>query len=176
MKKNEDINNLIDGCKKGDKQCFSELIKLYSPRIYGYFYRQTGRKSVSEDLLSELFVKLVRKIGSFKGDNFDGWIFRVSANIFYDYLRAKQKQQRLIEQQQREFREPRGVRSSDEEYFDILQKELNGLDEDTRNIIVLKYYSGLSFKEIAEMRGEPIGTTLSKAHRGIKKLRELMVK
>jgi len=51
---------------------------------------------------------------------------------------------------------------------------LSRLDADTRDLIVLRYYSELSFKEIAEMRSEPLGTALSKLHRGLKKLRELM--
>jgi RNA polymerase sigma-70 factor (ECF subfamily) len=55
-----------------------------------------------------------------------------------------------------------------------LQVQLGKLDTDTRELIMLRFYSQASFKKIAEMRSEPIGTTLSKLHRGLKKLRELM--
>jgi len=55
-----------------------------------------------------------------------------------------------------------------------LQIQLEKLDAETRELIMLRFYSQLSFKEMAEMRGEPIGTTLSKVHRGLKKLRERM--
>jgi DNA-directed RNA polymerase specialized sigma24 family protein len=58
--------------------------------------------------------------------------------------------------------------------LDKLQVQLNRLDADTRDLILLRFYSELSFKEIAELRSEPIGTALSKLHRGLKKLRELM--
>ena len=58
--------------------------------------------------------------------------------------------------------------------LDKLQVHLNRLDADTRDLILLRFYSELSFKEIAELRSEPIGTALSKLHRGLKKLRELM--
>jgi RNA polymerase sigma-70 factor (ECF subfamily) len=67
-------------------------------------------------------------------------------------------------------------RTSDEgeDRLDKLQVQLNRLDADTRDLILLRFYSELSFKEIAELRSEPIGTALSKLHRGLKKLRELM--
>ena len=63
---------------------------------------------------------------------------------------------------------------SDNNKFDDLQMNLEKLDFETRQLIMLRYYSQLSFKEIARMRSEPIGTTLSKVHRGLKKLRKLM--
>ena len=52
--------------------------------------------------------------------------------------------------------------------------KLERLDEQTRELILLRFYSQLSFKEIAKMRGEPIGTVMSKVHRGVRRLRELM--
>jgi RNA polymerase sigma-70 factor (ECF subfamily) len=72
-----------------------------------------------------------------------------------------------------ELNEPR-FSDDGEERLDKLQVQLNRLDADTRDLILLRFYSGLSFKEIAELRSEPIGTALSKLHRGLKKLRELM--
>lgn len=62
----------------------------------------------------------------------------------------------------------------DNEVFDKLQSQLGKLDADTQEVIMLRFYSQLSFKDIAKLRGEPIGTTLSKAHRGLKKLKDLM--
>ena len=57
---------------------------------------------------------------------------------------------------------------------DELQLYLSKLDNDTSDLLMLRYFSQLSFKEIAELRCEPIGTTLAKVHRGLKRLRELM--
>ena len=143
MAKSEDLARIIEGCKDGDQSCFSRLIDVYSRQLYGYFYRLTGDRDISEDLLSELFVKLVEKIASFRGGSFQAWLFKIASNIFHDFLRQKQRQ-------------------------------LNRLDSDTRELIMLRFYSEMSFKELSKMRGEPIGTTLSKVHRGLSKLRELM--
>jgi len=175
MAKNGDFGQIIAGCKKGRPECFSQLLELYSSRCYGYFYRLTGSPDTSDELLSELFVRLVEKIGSFKDGCFESWLFKIASNIFYDHLRDKHKQKKLIAGQADELgQETEGIKSSDDEQIDNMQIQLGRLDMDTRELIMLRFYSQASFKEIARMRDEPIGTTLSKLHRGLKKLRELM--
>ena len=175
MAKSDDLARVIIGCKRVDGECFSRLVDIYAGRCYGYFYRLTGDRSTSDDLLSELFVKLVEKIGSYKGGRFESWLFKVASNIFYDWLRDKQRQRRLLELQKDKLEsETTGTRRCDSERVDKLQRQLGKLDADTRELIMLRFYSQVSFKEMAEMRSEPIGTTLSKLHRGLKKLRELM--
>jgi RNA polymerase sigma-70 factor (ECF subfamily) len=175
MAERENLDRIIAGCKRGDAESFSHLIDMYAGRCYSYFYRVTGNRTVSDDLLSELFVKLVEKIGSFKGGSFEGWLFKVVSNIFHDYLRAKHRQSQFLEIQksrlQSQVSEPAHC---DDEAIDKLQLQLNKLDSDTREVIMLRYYSQASFREIAQMRSEQIGTTLSKVHRGLKKLRQLM--
>ena len=175
MAKSDDLAQIIIGCKNGDAQSFSRIVDMYARRCYGYFYRLTGNSELSDELLSELFVKLVVKIGSYQGGAFDSWLFRIATNIFHDYLRSKQRRKKLLdvhkEQIESEITEPK---KSGNEQIDILQIQLKRMDADTRELIMLRFYSQLSFKEIAKMRSEPIGTTLAKMHRGMKKLRELM--
>jgi RNA polymerase sigma-70 factor (ECF subfamily) len=175
MANNDDLARIIIGCKSGDSKCFSQVVDMYASRCYGYFYRLTGNKDLSDELLSELFVKLVEKIASYKGGSFEGWLFRVASNIFHDHLRSKQRRKKLFnfrkEQIESEITEPK---KSGNEQIDFLQIQLKRMDADTRELIMLRFYSQLSFKEIAKMRSEPIGTTLAKMHRGMKKLRELM--
>jgi RNA polymerase sigma-70 factor (ECF subfamily) len=75
------------------------------------------------------------------------------------------------EQLQEQITEPK---RSEDERVDKLQIQLGKLNDETRELIMLRFYSQLSLKEMAVIRREPIGTTLSKLHRGIKRLRELM--
>ncbi|MHC4739761.1 MAG: RNA polymerase sigma factor [Planctomycetota bacterium] len=176
MAQNEHLAQIITGCKDGDCESFSQIVDMYSGRFYGYFYRLTGNREVSDDLLSELFVKLVEKIKSYHGGSFENWLFRIGSNLFYDYLRVKQREKKLLayqQQHQLELEKP-PARQYDNERIDKLQAQLGKLDVDTRELIMLRFYSQLSFKEIAQMRSEPIGTTLSKMHRGLNKLRKLM--
>ena len=175
MSKSEDLARIIIGCKNKDPKSFSQVVDMYGSRCYGYFYRLTGNNDLSDDLLSELFIKLVEKVDSYKGGSFEGWLFKVASNIFHDYLRSKKRQKKLLEAQQQQLElEPTEAKKSDDEQIDKLQIQLKRLDPDTRELIMLRFYSELSFKEIAAMRSEPIGTTLAKLHRGVKKLRELM--
>ena len=175
MAKSDNLARIIIGCKRGVPESFSELVDIYASRCYGYFYRLTGNRDVSDDLLGELFVKLVEKISSYKGGSFESWLFKVASNVFHDYLRDKQRQRRLFEAQKRRLEsETAETKQLDSERFDKLQMQLGKLDADTRELIMLRFYSQASFKEIAKMRSEPIGTTLSKLHRGLKRLRKLM--
>jgi RNA polymerase sigma-70 factor (ECF subfamily) len=173
----DDLGRIVNGCKNGDAECFSQIVDIYSSRCYGYFYRLTCNTDVSDELLSELFVKLVKKIGSYKGGSFDGWLFKIATNIFHDYLRAKQRRKKMMEvlmTRREELEEVLESNRSEGEVSDRLQVKLARLDADTRELIMLRFYSQLSLKEIAHMRSEPIGTTLSKLHRGLKRLRELI--
>jgi len=175
MTKSDDLARIVTGCKRGDDQCFAQVVDMYSSRCYGYFYRLTGNSDISDELLSELFVKLVEKISSYKGGSFEGWLFKIASNIFHDYLRSKQRQKKLLETQKNQLEsEVGGYKQSEGEQFEKLQRQLGRLDEDTKELIMVRFYGQLSFKEIAQMRSEPIGTTLAKMHRGLKKLRVLM--
>lgn len=174
MDDRETLNEIISGCQKRDNEAFCRLIDVYSTRCYGYFYRLTGNAETSNDLLSKLFMRLVEKIGSFKGGSFEKWLFTIASNIFYDYLRHEYRQRRLLEGRARQLMDETPPRHADGEMVDNLQRQLARLDDDTAELITLRFYGKLSFKELSELRGEPIGTTLSKVHRGLKKLRELM--
>lgn len=177
MDSSVELARIIAGCRLGDADCFAQIVELYAGRCYGYFYRLTGDRDLSDELLSELFIRLVQKIGSYKGGAFESWLFRIALNIFHDHLRGKQRRKKLLDARRIELeQEPNEAPRSDasDEHLDKLQVQLNRLDADTRELIMLRYYSQLSFKKIAEMRREPIGTALSKLHRGLKKLRELM--
>jgi RNA polymerase sigma-70 factor, ECF subfamily len=172
---NDDLAQIIIDCKKGESQSFSRVVDIYAKRCYGYFYRLTGNNDISDELLSELFVKLVEKINTYKGGSFESWLFRVASNIFHDYLRGKQRHKKALDFKTVEVEsETIESKKSDGEQIDKLQIQLSRLDADTRELMMLRFYSELSFKEIAEMRSEPIGTTLAKLHRGLKKLKENM--
>ncbi len=176
MAKKDELARILAGCKNGDHDCFSQLVDLYASRCYGYFYRLTGNRDLSDDLLSELFVKLVEKINSYRGGMFESWLFRIASNIFNDHLRSKQRRARLIEVHTKQVEEqlPIEPKSSEDDKTDKLQKHLGKLDDDTRSLVMLRFYSQMTLREIAESRSEPIGTTLSKLHRTLKRLRRMM--
>ena len=170
-----DIAEILVACRAGQPEGYERLLAAYSARIYGYFLRLTGDASLSDDLLSDLFVKLVERLGTYSGGSFEKWLFTVASNVFYDHLRKRQRQQRLKETVRRRLEETgEGIEDADPFTGDDLQMYLASLDEETRELITLRFYGDLSFKEMAEMKQMPVGTILSKVHRGLRKLREQM--
>jgi RNA polymerase sigma-70 factor, ECF subfamily len=176
MEKLTGLNSIIKGCKKGYPGDFNKLVDMYASRCYSYFYRLTGNAAQSEDLLSELFLRLVRKTGSFKSKNcsFENWLFTLAGNIFRDHLRSKYRMAKLLDSKAEMDRRNQPRPNSGRQVVDKLQIELEKLDPETRELLMMRFYGGFSFKELAEIRSEPIGTTLSKVHRGLKKLKERM--
>lgn len=169
------LEQVITACKGGSHEGFDELVGMYANRCYGYFYRLTGDAGRSNDLLSELFLRLFKKIGQYHGGSFENWLFTIASNIFRDDLRKKYRDKKLIEGHAEELILAQGQRlRSGEVITDKLQICLEKLDAETSELLMLRYYGQFTFKELAAMRGEPIGTTLAKVHRGLKKLRELM--
>ncbi|HSV27470.1 MAG TPA: sigma-70 family RNA polymerase sigma factor [Sedimentisphaerales bacterium] len=171
----KDIAEILAACRAGRPEGYERLLAAYSTRIYGYFLRLTGDASLSDDLLSDLFVKLVERLDSYNGGSFEKWIFTIASNVFYDHLRRRQRQQRLKETvRQRLEKTGEVVDDADPFTGDDLQMHLASIDEETRELIILRFYGDLSFKEVAAMKQMPVGTILSKVHRGLRKLREQM--
>jgi RNA polymerase sigma-70 factor (ECF subfamily) len=176
MNEAEKLTSIVARCQTGSEEAFAELVDMFSSSCFGYFYRLTGNRQVSEDLLSELFIRLVKKIGSFKHGSFKSWLFRVASNIFYDHLRDKQRQKKLFEGKAERLDETSPEVGRDLEMQDELQIAMDKLDDDTVELLMMRYYSGMSFKELSKHRSEPIGTTLTKVRRALIKLRGIMGK
>ena len=170
------LNEIVADCKLGREEAFNKLVDMYATRCYSYFYRLTADHAKSDDLLSELFTRLVTRIRSFRGGSFEKWLFTIASNIFHDHLRRQYRQKKLLDARASELQRETQPTRAETQMIDKLQDRLSKLDDDTSELLTLRFYGRLSFKELAEIRGEPIGTMLSKVHRGLKKLKELMEK
>ncbi len=173
------LDTIIEGCKRGDNLAFSSLIDRYSKRFYNYFYSQTYNRQVSDDLLSEFYLKLVKNIKSYNDGSFEAWMYKVAANVYYDYIRKylrEKENSRSYSEEKAYLDDCGGDQSNDAlntEGYDV-HAALSQLDEDSRNLIAMRFFSDMSFKEIAEISGRPIGTVLAKIHRGVIKLKQIM--
>lgn len=176
MNETERLTSIVAKCQAGSEEGFAELVDMFSASCYGYFYRLTGNNEVANDLLSELFIRLVEKIGSFRGGSFKSWIFKVASNIFYDHLRDQQRQKKLLEGKAERLDNSSAKVGHALEVDDELQAGLAKMDGETVELLMMRYYSGMSFKELSKHRGEPIGTTLAKVRRALIKLREIMIR
>lgn len=184
----DELTIKVNKCQQGDPEAFAWLVSEYGPRLYRYFHRLSGSDQVAEDLLQDMFVKLVKKIGNYQHQGlFEAWLFRVAANLARDRARRNQRrvsravslnagaegQGRLIDILE-SAEKTSSQRLETKEQIDRLGQALAQLGEQEREIILLRHYGGLSFKEIAEQLKIPIGTALTKVHRGLKHLKRIM--
>jgi len=186
MQSDEKLNEIIKHCQQGRQEAFSQLLQLYGPRLYGYYLRTSGSAQQAEDLLQDLFVRLLEKIKKYRHESkFDNWLFKVAANLARD--RARRKDNKLISLNQNDDDSeatPIARLVSDQatpleqlqehERHDRLRQALQQLPQQDRQIIMLRHYGQLGFKEIAEHFQIPVGTALAKVHRGLKKLKGIL--
>ncbi|MBP7935662.1 MAG: sigma-70 family RNA polymerase sigma factor [Phycisphaerae bacterium] len=184
----ERIAEVIARAQQRDPGAFDVLIEAYSDRLYGYFYRLTGRRDDADDLLQDLFVRLVRRIGEYQHDGrFDAWLFRIATNLVRDRVRrARRARTTALDQDEGDEEAGLLARLPDpsaedpgelvprSEQVDRLQGAIERLSAGEREVIVLRHFSRMSFREIADVMGTPLGTALARAHRGLSRLRELM--
>ena len=181
-----ELADLIRRAQRRDPAAFDALVEAYNARLYGYFYRLTGSRHDAEDLLQEVFVRLVRMIDQYEHkDRFDGWLFRVATNLARDRVRRARRTAGLHAQAVSaevgpldELADPAvdqpGRTVERAEQCDRLQWALGQLPEAERQVILLRHFSQMAFREIAEVMDTPLGTALARAHRGLARLRKMM--
>lgn len=180
------IHKNIVLCKKGRPEGFAWLLENYGPRLYSYFLRLTGSAEAAEDLLQDIFVKLIERIKDYRHQGrFEHWLFKVAANLERDRVRAIKRSPPTVtlkddsQGQYRDEFEPAvttepGEQIERAETIERLQWAINQLPKDQREIVLARHYGQLSFKELAEQFEMPIGTVLAKVHRGLKQLKKLL--
>lgn len=179
----EPLDSLIRRAKRRDADAFDQIIDLYAARMYGFFYRLCRSGDDAEDLLQELFLRVVRNIGAYNHTGqFDAWLFRIATNLVRDRGRKVMRAPVVLDDETdgvadalADFRASSGVeRMEQTESVDQLERALIRLTPNDREILMLRHYSQLSFAQIAEIVQAPVGTVLARAHRALGKLRAIM--
>ena len=148
MDKQDKLRQIVRQCQRGEQAGFDLLIDMYKNRCFGYFYRLTGDTHQSEDLLSELFVKLVRKIGLYKSGSFETWLFTMASNLFKDHLRRQYRQKKHFAAKAKELSEIKPEPKN--QMADMLQEKLSQLNPEIAELLVARFYGQQSFKELSQ--------------------------
>jgi RNA polymerase sigma-70 factor, ECF subfamily len=175
MKKVDEIQPLIED----DQQTFHELYQKYHERVYSICFRMTQNASESEDLTQDVFIRLFRTIGSFRGESaFTTWLYRLTVNLVLMHFRKRKRRLDQINEKGElpayivpGSQDPKRMRIVDRI---LLSEIITKLPEGYRQAIILHDIEGLEHKEIAEMRGRSVGTSKSQLHKGRAMLRELI--
>ncbi len=191
MTDSSELVSIVGRARNRDIDALERLVDRYSARLYGFLFRMTGNPDDAEDMVQEVFVRLVKSIVHYEEDGrFEAWLFRIAANLARDRGR-RQKRNPVVgsidedwTETADERTEPRAwiaprvpspdLRLTLTEEIVRLQAALNRLPTEEREVVMLRHYTDMSFAEIAGMMGSPLGTALARAHRGLAKLRKWM--
>ncbi|SDI90066.1 RNA polymerase sigma factor SigE [Arthrobacter cupressi] len=156
---------------------WEEVVQNHSAKVFRLAYRLTGNKFDAEDLTQEVFVRVFRSLENFKPGTLDGWLHRITTNLFLDQARRKSRIRFDALAEDAESRLP-GQEPGPEQSFELnnldldVQRALEELPPDFRAAVVLCDLEGLSYDEVAEALGVKLGTVRSRIHRGRTMLRE----
>jgi RNA polymerase sigma-70 factor (ECF subfamily) len=135
-----------------------DLYRSIQPKIFAFFYVKTGNKTIAEDLTHDVFYEALKGSHRFSGgSSIQTWIFSIAKNTLKKFYRSK-KYMRQLEERLAGVEEK--AEPTIEEYLLLqensrdLLKRINNLDEKTRDIVTLRIFGELSFKEIGELAGE----------------------
>jgi RNA polymerase sigma-70 factor (ECF subfamily) len=158
---------------------WEDIVRAHSARVYRLAYRLTGNPHDAEDLTQEVFVRVFRSLSSYTPGTFEGWLHRITTNLFLDSARRKQRIrfEGLADEMAHRLAgsEPTPAQAFDDSHLDDdVQAALKALPPEYRAAVVLCDIEGFSYEEIAATLGVKLGTVRSRIHRGRAQLRSAL--
>ncbi len=177
-------DKLVELYIAGEESALGELLNRHKDRIYTYIYLFVRDTHTAEDLLQETFIKVIDKLrsGKYQEQNkFLPWISRVAYNLCIDYYRREKRMPKVITREGFDifsvlkYSEAGAEgRVMESEFSSRVRKLLEYLPEEQREVVVLRHYMDMNFREIAELTGVNINTALGRMRYALINLRKLM--
>src|SRR5215212_6667621 len=172
---------LVERLRKGDSPAGEALVRKYYQPLVRYLQRLVGNEQLAEEMHQQTWLSVLEHLDRFDSRHVSGgfkaWLFRIATNKANDHWRsagrekaAKQGLRLVTDEDVPEA----GHRMEGTEEEGKLKKAIEQLPENQRQVVLLRYYSGLKFVEIAEMLGCPLNTALGRMHKAVIRLRQLM--
>ena len=179
MEKPPDEGELLRRAKQYDEAALGELYDRYAPRIYAYIYGQVGDPHLAEDLVGDVFVRVVQAIRSqrFWHTSFNAWLYRIAHNVVIDHYRQRLPvlSERLDDVWVREATsDPRDVVEVAQDH-ERLRRALDCLTRGQQEVLVLRFGQGLTARETAQLLSKTTGAVKIMQHRAVAALRRRLV-
>lgn len=182
---NED---LMEQFQAGYEQAFNELVNRFQDRLHNFLYRYTHDHQDCEDLVQETFLRVYRSRHSYERiAKFSTWMYTIALNLAKSLYKKKQRMTTVTIHKDESDPEDRPMKLEDSNILpddslhekmcmDHLEKALKELNEDFREVVVLRDIQQLAYDEIAEITDLPMGTVKSRINRGRAELQDLLEK
>lgn len=182
-----DEKKWIKKASAGDADAFEQLVLQYQTPVYNLCLRMTGDPEDAADMTQESFLKAWRNLDSFQGNSaFSTWLYRLASNTCLDHLRLKKRRPQLslvmedADGEEQELDIPDESPDPEEQVIaleeqSILNGALQSLEEQPRQILILRAVHGLSYTEISQVLNVPEGTVKSRLARARDQLRKKLL-
>lgn len=158
---------------------WEEIVREHTPQVYRLAYRLTGDRQDAEDLTQDVFVRVFRSLDGYRPGNFEGWLHRITTNLFLDTVRRRQRIRFDALTDELAARLPLRASGTDPDQVfamthldDDIRAALAELPPQFRAAVVLSDLEGYSYEEVAQTLGVKMGTVRSRIHRGRALLRQ----
>jgi RNA polymerase sigma-70 factor (ECF subfamily) len=158
---------------------WEDIVRDHSARVYRLSYRLTGNQHDAEDLTHDVFVRVFRSLQTYRPGTFEGWLHRITTNLFLDRARRRQRI-RFDALSEDAAARIRSTTPGPEEAFaashfdDDVQRALDALAPQFRAAVVLSDIEGYTYEEVSQTLGIKLGTVRSRIHRGRSHLRQAL--
>lgn len=166
---------------EGDERAWGQIVQTYTPRVYGLLRAQCGSGDLAEEITQSTFCTVVVKITSYTElGRFEPWLFRIAMNRLRDEMRRRKRQATPVEDEKltglagAAHEGPDAAAGPQAADLEALRDGLARLSDADQRIIHLRHHAELSFKQIADVLEQPLGTVLARHHRALKKLRDML--
>lgn len=171
---------LLARAARGDAAAWRSLVDEYSGRVYGLLRSQGADPELAEEVTQSAFCTVAAKISEYvEGGRFESWLFRIAMNRLRDDARRRRRHAKpagdgeVLEGLAGPAPSASAGRADPEE-LEALRRAVARLSGSDREIIDLRHVGGMSFKQMSEHLGEPLGTLLARHHRALAKLRAIL--
>ena len=170
---------LMRAVRAGDLGKLGDLFDRYHVALFDFLNRMTGRRDVAEDLVQEVFLRILKYRATYRDDaRFETWVFRIARNARADYFTRRDTVEALSDEALASPDEALGPEGELERHGEtvLLRRALMTLREDRRELIILARYRGMKHEAIAELLGIDVGAVKVRIHRALKELREIFLR
>jgi len=172
-------NVLMEEVKSGNVDKLGLLYGRYKKILFAYFYRQTCRAEVSEDLVQNVFYRILKYRKQFRNEGkFSSWMYAIAHNVFIDHLKKKKRIEYSDDVEDVDIPDTYGLEDQIEknEQQQLLKKAIGQLSDEQRETLVLSRYHELKYKEIATILNCTESTVKVRIFRAINNLKRIVVK